>query len=724
MSIEFLSASQQFNLFTQNNQLSLKVLPSGHLVQLYFGKKIGSGDLSYLIEEIGNLGYLADTANAPGVQLELLPQVYPTFGTSDLRTPALQFIEKTGHQLGEFLFNRYAIHQGKEKIAGLPATFADEGEVATLEIVLQDKKSGREVTIFISAFEKYDVFTKHVQIRNFSTQTLELEKVMSLNVDFMRSDLDYLVLDGAWTRETQIDRQRLHRGFQGVDSKRGASGHGQNPFMALLEPATTWHQGAVYGFNLVYSGNFIASAEVDMYEQTRVQLGINPFNFGWQLEPGESFDTPEVVMVYAEHGLNEMAQRYHHFYLDCLLPQNFAKKQRPILINNWEATYFNFTKEKLLALAKEAAAVGVELFVLDDGWFGKRDNDNSSLGDWTVNETKVGGSLTTLIAEIKAVGLDFGLWVEPEMVSEDSELYRQHPDWIIQEEGRQPQQSRHQFVLDLSRVDVQDYIIATMTHLLTSYSISYIKWDMNRNITDPGSRALVGRRAKELYHRYILGLYRVLEKLTQTFPEVLFESCAGGGGRFDAGMLYYTPQIWTSDDTDAGERLAIQSGTSLVYPPVTMGCHVSAVPNHQVGRSTQLATRALVAQQGNFGYELNLGALAEDDKKSVAQQVALYKEQRQLLQFGVQTQLLATKETVAWQKLSTSECAVTYISRLARPNVLSKRLCLKGLDEQARYLDTATGKIYSGAELMTVGLNLPRPDRDFLSKRWLLKKQG
>lgn len=715
---------QQITLTTQHNQLTLGILPSQHLVQLYFGKKIPHGSLHYCLENNKNAPYMADTDSQSGFQLELLPLVYPAFGNPDLRTPAFQFFYQEGQKLSDFCYSKHEIYSGKKNIPGLPSSFASDTEVESIAIYLRDALTKIELIVTISAFENYDVFTQHVCVVNHSESTFTIEKMMSVNLDFLSADFELLTLTGAWGRETQLQREKLHRGTQAIDSKRGASGHGQNPFLALAEPTTTFTKGQVYSLNLVYSGNFIALAEVDMYQQTRVQMGINPFDFSWQVAPQASFYTPEVVLVFAEHGLNEMSQRYHRFYTDCLIKSSYAKRERPILMNNWEATYFNFTREKLVALAEEAQKLGIELFVLDDGWFGQRNSDQTSLGDWYPNEAKLGGSLTALIEAIKSKGLQFGLWVEPEMVSKDSQLFQQHPEWIIAENGRIPQESRHQYVLDLSQREVQEYLIAFMTQLLSENSIDYIKWDMNRNLTDLNSSKLTGIETKELSHRYMLGLYRVLATITQKFPKVLFESCGCGGGRFDPGMLYYTPQIWSSDDTDAMERLAIQAGNSLVYPPVAMGCHISAVPNHQVGRRTSLRTREIVAQQGNFGYELDLIALSSVEKKAIKQQIHDYKQLRKILQLGEQAQLITNDEQNewAWQKQDDNWVVVSHVYKMVQPNVLAKRLKLTNLAETQLYRLQSTGQLFTGGELMTIGLALPLPNQDYFASRFILEK--
>lgn len=711
---------QQFNLLSANNQLSLGVLPSGHLVFYYFGPKIGNVDLRYVAGDIKRASYLADTDGVKDFKLEQLPLVYPAYGNPDLRTPAFQLSMADGSRISNFRYQSHKITK-KNELKEMPSTQHTNAE--TLMIQLYDEAVQLKLQLYISVFPEYDVFTQNVALVNESSNELSIERMMSGNLDFLTDKFELLTLGGAWGRETHYNRRKLYQGFQGVDSKRGASGHGQNPFIALLEEGASENQGAIYSMNLVYSGNFLALADVDMHQNTRMQIGINPFEFSWRLKTGATFETPEVVMVYANRGLNQLSQRYHHFYTDCLIPKTFANKVRPILMNNWEATYFDFDKETILALAKEGRALGMELFVLDDGWFGKRDSDDSSLGDWQPNSQKLGGSLTQLISEINQIGLDFGLWLEPEMVSPESDLYRAHPNWIIRVANQEPQQIRHQYVLDLSKEAVQEYIIHFLDQLLSENNISYLKWDMNRNITDSGSDALGSEHQKELSHRYILGLYRILKTITQKYPQVLLESCAGGGGRFDPGMLAYSPQIWTSDDTDAIERLSIQKGISLIYPQASMSCHVSAVPNHQVGRITSLNTRVIVAQQGNFGYELNLLELSSEEKDEIKEHIQEYKHIRNTMQFGKWQQLSVYDEQneYAWQQSDEEKVIVSHVFIRAKANTVPKRLKLISLTS-GHYRLKKTKQVYTDSELMQIGLPLPKATQDYFASRWILEK--
>lgn len=708
---------QQFNLFSNEDQLSFGILPSGHLAFYYFGKKLGDIDLSYVVNDIKRASYLADTDGIKDFKLEQLPLAYPAYGNPDMRTPAFQIIFADGSRISNLRYQTHTVG-GKKKIEGLPTTLHDQAESLTIELL--DQENGLKVSLIISVFPQQDAFTQHVKIENLSNKTVTIDRCLSVNLDMLSDDFDLLTLNGAWGRETHLNRRALHQGFQGIDSKRGASGHGQNPFIALLDKNTGENFGEVFSLNLVYSGNFLALAEVDMHQNIRLQLGLNPFEFNWTLEPEMKFETPEAVLIYSDSGLNKLTNRYHRFYTECLIPKNFAKKTRPILINNWEATYFDFDKETILALAKEGQALGMELFVLDDGWFGERNTETTSLGDWMPNQEKLGGSLEDLITEINQIGLEFGIWVEPEMVSPNSHLFEEHPDWVIQVTNQEPQKVRYQYVLDLSREDVQEYLITVLTELLATNNIAYLKWDMNRNITDSGSRKLSADQQKELSHRYILGLYNILEKLTKKFPELLLESCAGGGGRFDPGMLAYSPQIWTSDDTDAIERLDIQKGTSLIYPQASMSCHVSAVPNHQVGRITSLKTRGIVAQQGNFGYELNLLELSVEEKNEIADQIQQYKKIRQTMQFGEfkRLEVYDDENEYAWMQQDYEKLIVSHVFVRAKGNTVPKRVKLIGLTP-SKYYRLLDGQVFTGQELMTIGLSLPKPTSDYFSSQWV-----
>ena len=627
MAIVYDASSKTFNLSTSKTSYVLKVLDSNHVAHVYWGKKIKAKNLDYVLRSKNWGSFLTNTDNIDDFMLEMTPQEYPGYGSTDLRTPAVELQFSDGTSATDFRYESHNIYAGKNKLNDLPATYVeDENEAMTLELTLVDSLKNVKLILSYSVFEEFDAITRSVKIINESNEDVNINRVLSANVDFRDSDYELLQLSGAWARERHIIRKEIRSGSQSIESRRGSSSHAQNPFMALVRKDTTEQHGEVYGFSLIYSGNFLANVEVDMYENARAQIGINPFDFTWLLKSKEEFTAPEAVLVYSNEGLTGMSHIYNCLYGKRLCKGKYRDEVRPILINNWEATYFDFNETKIKEIAREATNLGMELFVLDDGWFGKRDDDNSSLGDWFVNEEKLKGGLNKLATEINEMGLQFGLWFEPEMVSPISELYKEHPDWCIHIPGRNRSEARRQLILDYSREDVCNYIIEKISEVLSSAPISYVKWDMNRNMSEIGSAKLPANRQREVAHRYILGLYKVLEEITTRFPDVLFESCSGGGGRFDPGMLYYMPQTWTSDNTDAIERLKIQFGTSMVYPNASIGCHVSAVPNHQVDRITPIETRGVVAMSGNFGYELDITKLPESEKEIIKEQVKLYKE--------------------------------------------------------------------------------------------------
>ncbi|MHB0882521.1 alpha-galactosidase [Paenibacillus sp. SEL1] len=717
-----------FHLQGSNTSYVMQVIRDGYLAHLYWGKKIqnyrGSNKIIFMDRGFSPNPDGSDRA----FSLDTIPQEYPSFGNSDFRIPAYQLQLENGSTVTDFRYKEHRVYQGKPKLKGLPSTYAeDAGEVETLEIVLEDPLINVKVVLSYSLYQKRDVITRSVRFDNEGRQQLKLLKALSASVDFRDDEYELITLYGAHNNEKNIARRKILPGIQMVDSCRGASSPQQAPFMALVREGTDEEQGEVYAFNLVYSGNFTAQAQVDSYRNTRVTMGINPFDFTWLLEPEESFQTPEVVMVYTENGLGGMSRIYHELYRNRLCRGPYRDKERPILINNWEATYFNFDADKIEQLAKEAQSVGVELFVLDDGWFGKRDDDNTSLGDWVVDRRKLPDGLLDLAHRIRNLGMEFGLWFEPEMVSIDSDLYRKHPDWCIHVPDRPYTLGRNQLMLDLSRKEVCEYIIKSVSDILSDVPITYVKWDMNRHMTDVGSAALPPERQRETAHRYILGLYSVMEELTSRFPHVLFESCSSGGGRFDAGMLYYMPQTWTSDNTDAICRLKIQWGTSLVYPPITMGAHVSTVPNHQVGRITPLETRGYVAMAGNFGYELDLTTLTVEEKEIVKKQIALYKEIRSLIQFGKFYRIINPfdENEAAWNFVSEdqTEMAASYFKVLSQPAAAIKTLKFKGLNPDYIYRNVETGELFGGDELMHVGITLARVKQDFLGMFWRFVKE-
>lgn len=636
MPIKYHEKSQEFHLYNDQISYIIKVLRNDQLGQLYFGQRVPDReDHRYLVENDYRpvMSYVYD--NDYQFSLGNVKQEYPAYGTTDYRMPAVEIKQPDGSTVTNFRYVSHKIYAGKPKLADLPATYVeDDSEATTLEILLHDDLINVNVTLVYTIFKNYNAIARSVRFANLGDQPYQLTTAMSMNLDLPDDDYDWLQFSGAWGRERQLKSAHLRPGIQSVGSTRGASSHMQNPFVILKRPHTDDFQGEAYGFSLIYSGNFLAQAEVDAYKVIRVQMGINPFHFSWRLAPGQSFQTPEAVMVYTHAGLNDLSQNYHQLYQKRLARGYWRDRQRPILINNWEATYFDFNEDKLLRLANQAKDLGIELFVLDDGWFGKRTKETAGLGDWWVNRDRLPNGIGGLADKIHQLGMMFGLWFEPEMTNKDSELYRNHPDYIIETPGRHPSQGRRQYVLDFSRPEVVDYVYDLIAKVLREGHVDYVKWDMNRNITECFSAAYPADQQGEIFHRYILGVYSLYERLIQAFPKVLFESCASGGGRFDAGMLYYAPQAWTSDDSDAIERLKIQTGTSYGYPLSSMGAHVSVCPNEQVNRNTPLKTRGDVAFFGDLGYELDLNNLPEEELAQIKEQVKFNKQYRQLFQFG------------------------------------------------------------------------------------------
>lgn len=707
--------TKEFHIQGRNFSYIFGVLKNNQLGHLYFGKKINHRrSFSHLLKIEPRSNSTTQYEDDPSFSLEMIRQEFPSYGTTDYREPAYQIIYEDGSRISNFEFEDYKIYMGKPNLDGLPATYVEQDEEAiTLEIVLRDHHTDTEINLLYTVFANYNALTRSAKIINKSKTELNLARAMSANIDFFDSNFEMIQLSGAWARERHVKERKLEVGIQSVSSTRGnASSAHHNPFLALKRPEANEHQGEVYGFSLVYSGNFLAQVEVDNFDVSRVSMGINPFDFNWLLEGGESFQTPEVVLVYSDKGLNGMSQTYHELYRKRLARGKWRDKVRPVLINNWEATYFSFNEEKILEIARTAKSVGVELFVLDDGWFGKRDDDTTSLGDWFADKEKLPNGISGIANKINEIGMQFGLWFEPEMVSKKSELYQKHPDWLIQVPSRKQSPGRNQFVLDFSRTEVVEYIYKMIANLLSTAPITYIKWDMNRYMTEIGSITLSPNRQREVPHRYILGVYSLYERLTTEFPHVLFESCASGGARFDPGMLYYAPQAWTSDDTDAVERLKIQYGTSFVYPLSSMGAHVSAIPNHQVQRKTSLYMRAAVAYFGIFGYELDVTKMSDEEKNWMRKQIEFYKQYRDLIQNGTFYRLESPFEKdgneTAWMVVSEDkkEAIVGYYQILAKPLPKYKKLLLRGLDPNTLYEFVDSTSTHYGDELMNFGIML------------------
>ncbi|WP_409345619.1 alpha-galactosidase [Paenibacillus sp. MBLB4367] len=734
MSIIFDSKTRIFHLQGPNSSYILQIVKSGYIAHVHWGGKVRGTNPGAVIPYRGRSSFSPTTDSADrGWSLDTLPQEFPSHGSSDYRVPAFQVQLENGSTVCELLYESHRIYKGKPQLDGLPSTYTEQDDEAdSLDLVLSDKVSGLKAILTYTVYRDFDAVTRSVRFLNEGHSELRLLRALSMGIDFPHADFDMLHLSGSWARERHIVKRPLTTGGSSIESRRGASSHSINPFVALLAKDTTETHGEAFGFSLVYSGSFLAQAEVDPFQTTRVVMGINPFDFSWLLEPGQSFQAPEAVLVYSAQGLGGMSRMYHKLYRTRLCRGEHRDRSRPVLVNNWEATYFNFNADKIEDLARAGQELGLELFVLDDGWFGKRDNDKSSLGDWFVDKNKLPNGLEDLVARVNKLGLQFGLWFEPEMVSPDSDLYRAHPDWCLHVPDRRRTEARQQLILDYSRADVREYIVKALSDILASCPIAYVKWDMNRNMTEIGSALLPPARQRETAHRYMLGLYEVLERITSAFPHILFESCSGGGGRFDPGMLYYMPQTWTSDNTDAVERLKIQYGTSIVYPVSTMGSHVSAVPNHQVNRITSLDMRGDVAMSGNFGYELDLTKFTDDEKETVKRQVALYKELRPLVQFGEFYRLRSPFEgnQTAWMFVSEdrSEALVAHFQVLAEPYAALHKLRLQGLDEGQDYSLREAGQenglepaTFGGDELMSIGFNLPSAKGDFLSRLYHLK---
>ena len=727
MGIRFIEKYNVFKLDSKDTSYIISIVDEEKFLgHVYFGKKVIDEDINYLMR-INEPPYVPSKNNRDRVSFyDSFPFEYSTHGIGDFRESSIRVIDKNGHSEVKLEYKSHEIYKGKKELNGLPATFGDENECTSLEITCEDMYLNLQVVLVYTTFENLDVITRSVKVKNLSEDKINLTKVLSTCIDFDDIDYDMISLHGSWARERHVQRKKIGYGKQVVSTIRGESSHQDNPFIALLDSKATDDYGNVYGFNFVYSGNFFAQIEGCQFNTTRVVMGINPEDFNWLLNKDEEFIAPEVVMVYSNEGIGKMTRTFHDLYRNNLIRGEYKDKKRPILINNWEATYFDFNTEKLLSIAKEASKLGIEMLVMDDGWFGKRNADNSSLGDWFVNEDKISGGLNNLVDEVNKLGMEFGIWVEPEMISGDSELFRKHPDWCIKIPGREPALCREQYVLDLSRKEILDYIYDSIKKVLSSANITYVKWDMNRQLTDLGSLGLKSENQGELFHRYVLAVYDMMDRLTKDFPHILLENCSGGGARFDPGMLYYSPQIWCSDDTDAIERLKIQEGTSMVYPLSAIGAHVSDCPNHTVGRTTPFETRGYVALAGTFGYELDVTRIPEEDRDMIPEQIEMYHKYNDLVRSGDYYRIQNFSENNsfdAWSVVSKdrSEVLVTCVQVFERANYHSRRIKLKGLIEEKFYKNEETGEIISGGALMTAGINLTNLHGDFKGKLIHLK---
>ena len=720
MSVTFNEEKKIFRLDTEKSTYVMGVSPEGFLGHIYYGDRLFMEADNYLLR-------MEEPPYTPSVNkreksafLDFFPMEYPTGGIGDYRESCLNIRNAAGNMGCELHYTGHEIYKGKKGLKGLPASFATEDEAETLEITLKDADLDLEVVLSYTAFEKENVITRSVRVQNQGKEDLRIEKILSACLDMDNENFSMLSLHGTWARERHIQTGELHYGKQVISSARGESSHQEHPFIALVTNGTEQENGKVYAMHFVYSGNFMAETELCQFDNLRMTMGINPEEFSWLLTPGEEFQAPEVVIVYSGNGLGAMTRSYHDFYRNHLIRSKFKYEKRPILINNWEATYFDFNTDKLLDIAREAKKCGIEMLVMDDGWFGKRNSDNCSLGDWKVNEEKITGGLKHLVDEVNKIGLQFGIWFEPEMISPDSDLYRAHPDWAIQIQGREATQSRNQYVLDFSRPEVRDYAYECVASVLRSANIAYVKWDMNRQLSDLGSSYLPKERQQELFHRYVLGVYELQERLVTEFPDLLLENCSGGGARFDPGMLYYSPQIWCSDNTDAVERLMIQEGSALIYPLSVIGAHVSDCPNHSVGRVTPFETRGHVALAGTFGYELDITKIPEEDRALIPEQTATYNKYRHLIQQEYY-RIASYRENHKYDCWALSsqdkkEVLVTYVQVLGVPNSHSRKVFLRGFDPKVTYRLEGTEETYTGEMLMKGGFLMKDFWGDFKSR--------
>ena len=709
-----------FQLITDNTEYQMKADKYGVLKHLWYGEKTGC-DMEYLqsYPDVGFSGNIYDAGNDRTYSLDTLPLEYACDGVGDYRVTGAAAVHSDGSCALDLRYKSYRISKGKYSIKGLPAVYADENEAETLEIILKDKYSDIEVTLRYGVLPKLDIITRCVSVANNGTQPVILTKAASLCLDILHGEWEWVHFHGRHAMERLTERMPLCHGIQESSSTRGTSSHHQNPTVLLCSPDCTETSGSCIGAALMYSGSFQTKIQLDQMEQVRLVMGINPELFRWELKPSEVFDTPEVIMSYSSNGMEKLSHNFHKVIREHVCRGKYKLAERPVLINNWEATYFDFNEEKILKIAEQAASLGVDMLVLDDGWFGKRDDDCSGLGDWFVSEEKLNGGLGKLAEKIKSLGMKFGLWFEPEMVSEDSDLYRSHPDWAIKIPSRNPVRSRYQLVLDMINPEVRDYLFGAISDILKNADISYIKWDMNRSICDWYTPCLSAENQGEMPHRYVLGLYELLERLTTAFPDVLFEGCSGGGGRFDAGMLYYCPQIWCSDDTDAFERTKIQYGTSFFYPVSAIGSHVSAVPNHQTGRITPIETRAVTAMAGSFGYELDLNTLSHDEKQEVKEQIVRFKKDGPLIHNGLYYRLSDSlnDKYAMWGFVSEDKKEVLVHGVIFRtePNRTQYLVKLRGLLPDTNYRLAENGEVYKGSALMNGGILLPKSWGDYAS---------
>ena len=729
MGIIYCEKDRTFTLQTKNTTYQMQVDRYGFLLHLYYGKKT-DGCMDYLLTyyDRGFSGNPYDAGEDRTYSMDTLPQEFPCYGNGDFRSTAFAVENADGSMSCDLRYKSHKILDGKYNLAGLPAVYASEEEAQTLEILMEDPVTGVKVVLLYGVLPAQDIITRSVSVKNESSGKIYLNKIESASLDFLYGDYELLTFYGRHAMERNVQRVPVVHGTQKIGSVRGTSSHQYNPMMILAEKETTEDKGNCYAMSFVYSGCFQGEVLKDQLNQTRMMLGLQEEAFRYPLETGEMFQAPEVILSYSSEGMNRLSQNLHHCIRQHICRGKYKEEIRPILINSWEAAYFDFTGDTIYELAKAAKEVNIDMLVMDDGWFGKRDDDNSGLGDWFVNEKKLGGTLGNLIKRINDLGVKFGIWIEPEMVSEDSDLYRKHPDWALTVPGRNPVRSRNQLVLDFSRKEVVDEIYDQICKVLDQGNIEYVKWDMNRSLMDVYSS--VTRDQGRVLHDYVLGLYDFLERLVQRYPNLLIEGCSGGGGRFDAGMMYYTPQIWCSDNTDAIDRLRIQYGTSFGYPVSVVGSHVSAVPNHQTGRKTPLHTRGVVAMSGTFGYELNLMKLSEEEKQEIREQIAEYKSYAPIIQNGLYYRLSnpTTEEICAWEFVHTDEkeqskVLLNIVMQVIHGNMTVNYVKLQGLEETAVYREEKSGKRYTGAALMYGGMPLPIEPGEYQAYQYCFVKE-
>lgn len=729
MGIIYCEKDRIFTLQTKNTTYQMQVDRYGFLLHLYYGKKTDTC-MDYLLTyyDRGFSGNPYDAGEDRTYSMDTLPQEFPCYGNGDFRSTAFAVENVDGSMSCDLRYKSHKIFDGKYNLEGLPAVYASEEEAQTLEILMEDPVTGVKVVLLYGVLPAQDIITRSVSVKNESSGKIFLNKIESASLDFLYGDYELLTFYGRHAMERNVQRVPVVHGTQKIGSVRGTSSHQYNPMMILAEKETTEDKGNCYAMSFVYSGCFQGEVLKDQLNQTRMMLGLQEEAFRYPLETGEMFQAPEVILSYSSEGMNRLSQNLHHCIRQHICRGKYKEEIRPILINSWEAAYFDFTGDTIYELAKAAKEVNIDMLVMDDGWFGKRDDDNSGLGDWFVNEKKLGGTLGNLIKRINDLGVKFGIWIEPEMVSEDSDLYRKHPDWALTVPGRNPVRSRNQLVLDFSRKEVVDEIYDQICKVLDQGNIEYVKWDMNRSLMDVYSS--VTRDQGRVLHDYVLGLYDFLERLVQRYPNLLIEGCSGGGGRFDAGMMYYTPQIWCSDNTDAIDRLRIQYGTSFGYPVSVVGSHVSAVPNHQTGRKTPLHTRGVVAMSGTFGYELNLMKLSEEEKQEIREQIAEYKSYASIIQNGLYYRLSnpTTEEICAWEFVHTDEkeqskVLLNIVMQVIHGNMTVNYVKLQGLEETAVYREEKSGKRYTGAALMYGGMPLPIEPGEYQAYQYCFVKE-